>query len=245
MAAIDKAVEAVKAHGPLVKGELLQFAKIYGVDRSTLGRRVRGRTGSRTQGYQNQQKLSPPQELELVNHIEELTVKGLPPTRTMVRNMAAELAHEPVGEGWVTRFLHRHHDHLISKYTTGMDRVRHQADSGVKYREYFNLLHRKVDQYGILPGNTYNMDEKGFLLGVIGRTMRIFSRSEWEKGSVREAIQDGSRTFLTVIACICGDGTTLPPGLIYESTSGAIRANWVEELNLNDHQLFITTSLSG
>jgi hypothetical protein len=38
----------------------------------------------------------------------------------------------------------------------------------------------------------YNMDEKGFMLGVVGRSKRIFSRTSYEEGKRRSTIQNGS-----------------------------------------------------
>jgi hypothetical protein len=40
------------------------------------------------------------------------------------------------------------------------------------------------------------MDEKGFLIGVIGRSKRIFDKSMWDSKEVREALQDGNRDHL-------------------------------------------------
>jgi hypothetical protein len=80
MAPIDKALEDVKS---CKEGEQFCFTEIadkYGVDRSTLGRRWRGVTGSKEEGYAGQQILSPQQETELVRYIEKLTKRGLPPT---------------------------------------------------------------------------------------------------------------------------------------------------------------------
>jgi hypothetical protein len=53
-----------------------------------------------------------------------------------------------------------------------MDRKRHQADSGAKYSLYFKLLHDKRKEYNIEPTHIFNMDEKGFLLGVTGRSKK-------------------------------------------------------------------------
>jgi hypothetical protein len=69
-----------------------------------------------------------------------------------------------------------------------MDSNRHKADSRDKYRLYFQLLHGKIDQYQIDPRHTYNMDEKGFLIGIVGRSKRIFSRRMWEKKEVRASL---------------------------------------------------------
>ena len=40
---------------------------------------------------------------------------------------------------------------------------------------YFNLLHQKMEEYKIEPRNKYNIDEKGFLVGVISKSKQIFS----------------------------------------------------------------------
>jgi hypothetical protein len=134
MEAIDKAIADLEAHGPVVKGQLKETAEKYGVNRSTLGRRWKGETSSKKEGYEQQRKLTPQQELELVKYIEEQGVKGLAPTRKMVQNFASMVAKTPVSMRWVTKFINRHQSDLTSKWTTGMDRNRHLADSGVKYR---------------------------------------------------------------------------------------------------------------
>ena len=124
----------------------------------------------------NQQKLTPEQEIELVQYIKGLAERHLPPTREMIRNFASTIAKELVSESWVNRFIHRYSVHLISRWTTGMDSNRHNANLEDKYRLYFNYLHSKIDQYQIEPRHTYNMDEKGFLIRIIGRSKRIFSK---------------------------------------------------------------------
>jgi hypothetical protein len=48
-----------------------------------------------------------------------------------------------------------------------MDRQRHQADSRARYFLYFNLLHQKMEEHKIKPGNIYNMDEKGLWLELL------------------------------------------------------------------------------
>jgi hypothetical protein len=68
-----------------------------------------------------------------------------------------------------------------------MDRDRYQADSEAKYRLYFDLLQAKIAEYDIEPCYTYNMDEKGFLIGITGRLKRVFSRRMWEQKEVRES----------------------------------------------------------
>jgi hypothetical protein len=245
MAPIDDATEDLGSRDPGERFTLKEIAEKYQVNRSTLGRRWRGLTASRDVGYLNQQALSQQQELELIQYIEKLTERGLLPTREMIRNFSSEVAHQQLSDRWVSRFINRHEIHLISKWTTAIDRTRHLADSESKYRLYFELLSQKIAQYNLEARDIYNMDEKGFLLGVVGRSKRIFSKRQWDKREVRAALQDGSREFLTLLACCCADGSSLPPGLIYAATHGGIRSSWVEDIKAGEHDVFITSSLSG
>ncbi|KAF1968423.1 hypothetical protein BU23DRAFT_480320, partial [Bimuria novae-zelandiae CBS 107.79] len=59
--------------------------------------------------------------------------------------------------------------------TKGIDSNCYKANSKTKYKAYFDLLHPKMEEYNILPCNTYNIDKKGFLISVIGRSKRVFS----------------------------------------------------------------------
>jgi len=47
----------------------------------------------------------------------------------------------------------------------------------------------KMAQYGILPENTYNIDEKGFLISVLQKTKRVFSKTT----EIRDTGQDRNR----------------------------------------------------
>jgi hypothetical protein len=134
---------------------------------------------------------------------------------------------------------------LISKRMAGMDNSRHQADSGAKYSLYFDLLGDKITHYSIDPRHTYNIDEKGFLIRITDRSKRIFSRRMWERKEVRAAIQDGSREWITVLECVCADGSNLSPSLIYQSAASVTRSSWVEDTEANEHSVHVTSSPSG
>jgi hypothetical protein len=207
MAPIDDAIADFESRDPGERFKLKKVAEKYHVSRLTLGRRWRGVTASRAEGYMSQQALNHQQELELVRYIWKLTKRGLPPTREMIRNFSSEVAHQQLSDRCVTRFINRHEIYLISKWTTAMDRTRHLADSESKYRLYFELLYQKITEYQIEAADTYNMDEKGFLIGILGRSK---SRRMWEKKEVTASLQDGSREFLTLLACCCADGSALP-----------------------------------
>ena len=94
MAPIDDAIADLESQEPGEKLILAEFARKWGVSRATLSRRWRRVTGSKSNGYAQQQAISPQQELELVRYIKTLTEKGLPPTREIIRNFSLEVAHQ-------------------------------------------------------------------------------------------------------------------------------------------------------
>jgi hypothetical protein len=68
----------------------------------------------------------------------------LPPSRPIIRRFASGIAKKELGKGWVDRFIQRYQVDLISRWATGINRSRHQADLGLKYKLYFNLLMDKI-----------------------------------------------------------------------------------------------------
>jgi transposase-like protein len=84
---IQAAIDEIESQEPGEKFTYTEIATKYGVDRSTLSRRHRGVTASRAATADNQQKLNPQQEQELVRYIKGLTERHIPPTREMIRNL--------------------------------------------------------------------------------------------------------------------------------------------------------------
>jgi hypothetical protein len=239
---IQEAIEDIESHDQDEHFTYTQVAKKYGVDRRTLARRHQGLTQPR---HLAQVSLHPEHETELIQYIKSLTDRRTPPTRVMVRSFASSLVGREVSESWVTRFLNRNQIHLISAWQTGMDRDRHKADSVAKYSLYFDLLHDKMKEYNVLPGQIYNMDEKGFMIGVTGRSKRVFDKGLYGQKGVTAAVQDGNREWVTVIACVCSDGQALPPSLIFESANNTIQSSWVASIEQDQHSVFVSSSPSG
>jgi hypothetical protein len=171
-------------------------------------------------------------------------MRGLPPTREMVQNLASTVAKQLALESWVTRFLHRHADKLTTKWSTAVDRDRHQADNKYKYELYFNLLHSKMQKYNVEPHNIYNTDEKGFFVGRTTRSKRIFSKASLAQKDRTAALQDGNREWITLIACVRASSEALPPALIYQGTAG-IQSSWVDDLTAAKHEVFVGHSPIG
>jgi hypothetical protein len=174
---MEEALAAIESLGRGKKFIYQEIADRYNVNRSILSRRHRGIQCSMKEYAVNKQLLSPHHEEELVKYIIGLTERGLLPTKEMIQSFASEVVKKEMGDGWVLRFVERHKDTLITKWTSGMDYNCHQADSEHKYSLYFDLLESKMSEYSILPENTYNMDEKGFTIRQTGKSKRVFGRA--------------------------------------------------------------------
>jgi hypothetical protein len=185
MTPIEAALAAIKLLGPTEKISYRQIARDYGCSPAMLARRHQHVMGSCSTKAENQQTFHPQQELELLGYIERLMAQDLPPTQAMMRNLALQIAQREVGVHWVDCYVQQHQDKLISKCMMGIDNSCHKADSGRKYSLYFSLLHKKIGQYHVEARYIYNMDEKGFMLGAVGRSKRIFSKASYEDGKRR------------------------------------------------------------
>ncbi|RYN57418.1 hypothetical protein AA0114_g2574 [Alternaria tenuissima] len=239
---IQEAIEYIESREP---GDDFSYNKVaaqFGVERSTLARRHQGVQERKGVSHRS---LHPEHEAELVRYIETLTERRLPPTKVMIQQFASQLAGKPVSESWVARFLRRHPNHLISRSGKAMAKERTKADSGAKYSLYFKLLHEKMEEYNVQPIHIFNMDEKGFQLGRVGRTNRVFNKKLYESKGVRQALEDGSSEWITVVACICSDGSALSPTLIFQGANGAVQSSWVDAVQAGEHSVFTTSSPSG
>jgi hypothetical protein len=92
-----------------------EVAREFKVDRSTLLQCHQRKTSSNAGEAQQRSHLTSQQEQELVNNTQGLTEHGLPPTRSMIQNLASGVAKVDVSARWVMRFLARNSLHLTSK----------------------------------------------------------------------------------------------------------------------------------
>ena len=222
-----------------------KLAEKYGVTRSTITRQLNGECASKETQALKQRLMHPRDEAELVQYVKGLTERHLMPTRQMLKNFAAPIIGREPSDSWVTDFINRNSDTLITAWTTPMEKDRHKADRGDKYRLYFELLHQKIAQYDLEPAHTYNMDEKGFAIGVTGRSKRIFDKVLHGKKHFKQSLHDGNREWVTLLATICGDGSVLPPGIIYAAAGRAVQASWVASIDKKIHDVHFTTSPNG
>ncbi|KAF2863366.1 hypothetical protein K470DRAFT_210985, partial [Piedraia hortae CBS 480.64] len=171
------------------------------------------------------------QELELIFYSCYSCERCLPPTLDALQEITfctAKHRTRNLQERRPSCFVQRHKHNLDCRCLNGLDLSQHKADSRESYAKYFTLIEQIIRQYKIQAEDIYNMDEKVFMIGNAQKTKAVFTRSQFEKGHLVRAGQNGSREWVTVIGSICGDGTSLPPAVIFAAVSGVVQDSWTE-----------------
>ena len=70
---------------------------------------------------------------------------------------------------------------------------------------------------------------------------RVITNQSLKSGKTTKAIQDGSREFVTVLACCSVGGISIEPTLIYAGKSRDLQDTWVEKLEEGDKVVFGTS----
>lgn len=95
MAPIDDVLAALESQK---QPNYTQTAKEFGVEMTKLSRRHRGLIESREVYREKASLLSHQQQVDLVEYINKLTARGLPPTNAMVNNFAKEMCGKQPGK---------------------------------------------------------------------------------------------------------------------------------------------------
>ena len=106
----------------------------FGVDASTLRRRVQGKGKSMLEFNATKQKLTMPEEKALVKFILESAEIGFPLNHRQIEKHANVILqskqgpeYKPVGKQWVFNFLHRHYNALGTHWSKSLDTQRAQS----------------------------------------------------------------------------------------------------------------------
>lgn len=204
----------------------------FNVPYSTLKHRVRGRV-SRQESREPFQKLFPASELELVRWITSLTISGYSPTHKIVKEMAEILygrqmgielegpVIESLGKNWMQGFLGRH-PQLKTVVGKMIEKARMKGTAREVLQKWFDAFEMVVvKDDDVLIGNVYNMDESGFSLGTINAGKVIINTQIGQ----RYQANPGRQEWLSVIECICMDGTSISPMILFKGET--LLSNWV------------------
>ena len=119
---------------------------------------------------------------------------------------------QPLGKNWVQKFLSRHKE-IKTKYIPPLDKERALAQDPQILKDWFELYRRIKAQYNVRDGDIYNMDEKGFLQGVIAKLRVLLSKYEAKK----HITQCDNREWTSLIECISLTGRILRPFVIFKA----------------------------
>ena len=97
----------------------------------------------------------------------------------------------------------------------------------------FRLVANVKAKYGIQDADTYNFDETGFQIGIIGSVKVVTGSKRRQKPA---AIQLGNQEWVTVIQGIGALGYVLPPFTIYKGKNHL--SNWYKETGIPSSWMF-------
>src|SRR3981081_3993237 len=102
---------------------------------------------------------------------------------------------------------------------------------------WFNAYSNVVQAEGIKQENTYNMDEAGFSIGTMESTRIILDSTLRTKHQAHP----GRQEWVSMVECICADGTILPPLGIFKGKN--VLQSWIPPTVID--QWFFSTNTKG
>ena len=88
----------------------------------------------------HRQCLTNSQEKALVELINDLTSRRMPPTTAIVKNLAEEIRGCAVGKNWTASFVERHKHELKSLYLKSIDNKRIKGEYSPAYEHFYQLV---------------------------------------------------------------------------------------------------------
>ena len=74
---------------------------------------------------------------------------------------------------------------------------------------------------------------------------RVVPIDHLKKKKILGSNQDGSREFISVLAAICANGTSLPPALIYQGDFYDLQDTWLEDYDHSSDEAYFAVSKKG
>jgi hypothetical protein len=185
-------------------------ARTFNIPKSTLAHHFNGRQTCK-EAHVKERKLTPAHEDILVEWIKEKGRQNIPLHLSAVAQHAKVISGVEVGESWLQHFQTRRKD-LKANWTTGLEKCCAQALNPEITADFHHLYNKLVTTYSIKPENIYNPDEKGAQMGV-GKSIRALVDQDQASAKVME---DGNQELVTIIECVCADGTALVPNIIFK-----------------------------
>lgn len=188
-------------------------AKKFNVPRSTLRDRFLGLHESAHASHEKHQLLSNEAEEALCQWMEHLSEQGRPISKRTILRYVEHASGTRPSKRWYRRFLARHPDIKLGK-PSGLDPKRAQSFNRAAVDEHFRTLRHVLDTLQIPWENVYNMDEKGCQRGG-GRKQSFIKYFVPRNRRPKYRRRSANLELVTVIECVCADGSSLTPGFVF------------------------------
>nr|GAT49478.1 predicted protein [Mycena chlorophos] len=234
----DRAIEAA-AHDFRHGMPARQAGALHGVSGKTVWARAHGRP-SRRDSHEHQQALTHAEEAQLISDLEHIHQLHHAVTHDLVLRRAESIRArrgetKPLSRLWDRLRVEREND--AEGLAEFYDNVR---KSFVSLLSVFSPVFQLEYAYSVAfpdgepvdPKRVWNMDEKGFLIGVAYRQHIIVfrRRAEGSPSGDPTVTQDGSREFVTSIDAINAEGDCTPPFLILKGQQ--VNFGWIKNSRL-------------
>jgi hypothetical protein len=160
-------------------------------------------------------KLTPSQERVLKGYISFLIYTGIGVETKHIERAANSILRADncltvVSSRWPVRWLERNTEWIKSIRSKTIHAERKAAHVQEEIERHFNAFQETVERYGINAYDSWNMDETGFTIGVLGnRVVLTF------KGTQAVYLADpDERELITLVECCSGSGHTIDPMVI-------------------------------
>ena len=177
--------------------------------------------------------MKPEEEKVVVDFILELASRGWPLSKQRTREhinaicrarLGAEFPESGVGRCWVDRFLARHQDLIKTHRAHPLESLRGQAVNPFTHRHFYDLLGNvlKTGDNGspIAEENIYGSDESAFQTGTGASNEKVIGAAGKR---IQHQQKTGNRENITVMVTICGDGTSIPPAVIFKGSKYLVK----------------------
>ncbi|GKU08467.1 unnamed protein product [Fusarium langsethiae] len=139
---------------------------------------------------------------------------------------------------WARRFMRRHKDQFRARKSTTRDASRKSMQDRGRIEQWYQAYDDWVTEDGVLPENTWNFDETGFMVGYLQKGIIV-----WTFHEVNDVILTDSHdtVLVTVVEAISATGKVIDPFIILSGVM--IPLKWVQ--NSLPENTVITTTPTG
>ena len=217
------------------------------ISHETIIKRAAGRS-TRAKAAQTHEWLLPNEVEIVIRHILKSAEQGFPLShrrlkedvdRIVQARMGSEFPEEGVGKHWTRHFVEKHSHQLKTAWSTPLKTKRAKGANPTANKAWWKLLKEVLDKYDIKTFNTYAIDEVGCQPYGAEREQVIGGK----QASPHYQQRSGSRETITVLVCICADGTSLPPAVIFKGKGYQVK--WAQDNPANASYVFIYHALTA